>query len=74
MHILAVSSCCLFHSYCHSPLSERVMSSSLEDKLDAIEAWMKEAEEAVSQDDVRALTPEELDLLLRYASYVSLNS
>ena len=49
------------------------MSSSLEDKLDAIEAWMKEAEEAVSQDDVRALTPEELDLLLRYASYVSLN-
>ena len=49
------------------------MSSSLEDKLYAIEAWMNEGEEAVSQ-DIKALTPEELDLLLRYALYVSLNS
>ena len=47
---------------------------SLEDKLNAIEAWLKEAEEEVSQDDVKALTPEGIDLILRYASYVSLNS
>ena len=47
---------------------------SLEDKLNAIEAWMKEADEEVSQDDVKARTPEGIDLILRYASYVSLDS
>ena len=49
---------------------------SLEDKLNAIEAWLKEAEEEVSQaqGDVKALTPEGMDLILRYASYVSLDS
>ena len=47
---------------------------SLEDKLNAIEAWMKELDEEVSQDDVKALTPEGIDLILRFASYISLNS
>ena len=47
---------------------------SLEDKLNAIESWMKEVDEEVSQDDVKALTPEGIDLILRYASYVSFNS
>ena len=49
------------------------MSSSLEDKLDAIEALLNGGEEAVSQ-DIKALTSEELNLLIRYALYVSLNS
>ena len=44
------------------------ISMSLEDKLNAIEAWMKELDEEVSQDDVKALTPEGIDLILRYAS------
>ena len=43
---------------------------SLEDTLNAIETWMKEAD----KDDVKALTTEGIDLILRYASYVSLNS
>ena len=47
---------------------------SLEDKLNAIESWMKEVDEEVSQDDVKALTPEGIDLILRSASYVSFNS
>ena len=73
MHIVAMASCCLFHSCRHLTLSERVMSSSLEDKLDAIEAFLNGGEEALSQ-DIKALTPEELNLLVRYALYVSLNS
>ena len=46
----------------------------VEDILNAIEVWMKESEKAVSSQDVKALTPEGIDLILRYASYVSLNS
>ena len=37
---------------------------SLEDKLKAIETWMKEAD----KDDVKAFTTEGIYLILRYAS------
>ena len=50
---------------------------TFEDKLNAIEVWMEETEDAVSSQDSYkedALTPEAIDLILRYASYVSLNS
>ena len=48
-----------------------------EDKLNAIEVWMEETEDAVSSQDSYkedALTPVAIDLILRYASYVILNS
>ena len=47
---------------------------TFEDKLNAIEVWMEETEDAVSSQDSYkedALTPEAIDLILRYASYVS---
>ena len=50
---------------------------TFEDKLNAIEVWMEETEDAVSSQDSYkedALTPEAIDPILRYASYVSLNS
>ena len=50
---------------------------TFEEKLNAIEVWMEETEDAVSSQDSfkeDALTPEAIDLILRYASYVSLNS
>ena len=58
-------------------LFQIVMSQTFEDKLNAIEVWMEETEDAVSSQDSYkedALTPEAIDLILRYASYVSLNS
>ena len=50
---------------------------TFEDKLNAIEVWMEETEDAVSSQDSYkedALTSEAIDLILRYASYVSLHS
>ena len=50
---------------------------TFEDKLNAIEVWMEETEDAVSSQDSYkedALTSEAIDLILRYASNVSLHS
>ena len=62
-------------------LFQNVMSQTkcptFEDKLNAIEVWMEETEDAVSSQDSYkedALTSEAIDLILRYASYVSLHS
>ena len=48
---------------------------TFEDKLNAIEVWMKETEDAVSSQDSYkedALTPDAIDLIIRYGTSVRL--
>ena len=49
---------------------------TFEDRLNAIEVWMEETEDAVSSQDSYkedALTPDAIDLIIRYVTSVRLN-